>query len=726
MDRFFPSDVGNQPSTDWRKKTIQQRSNRNNVKTYSPEIETKMTYQYPKTRSFPFPQSIDHEKQTHKVTRELRQVPNQPIISEDSKEKRRQPFKVSEVPSPVRGYLKKKISEPIINKELLTERRRSLASDDHEIKKSRLVHDEYQGNDSKKEPDASISYEVDPIKEDNNISTAERDGLLKVRAKHKHEETQNLLKKSQEPYNVRMRPSDKKKLRDKKLWDEKQKQETVSFENEGNNKEVEASNESRIKSKPINREDNEHSLQVPLHLLDDPVDVLVGDLEAIEQQKVRLLQALEQFNVKAEIINVMQGPSVTRFEIRPEAGVKVSKVKNLSDDLKLSLAAEDIRIEAPIPGKHAIGIEIPNEVTSPVYLSAILSNKKYLDPTSPLTVGLGLDISGQAIITDIKKMPHGLIAGATGSGKSVCINTLLLSLLFKATPEEVRLLLIDPKMVELAPYNDLPHLVCPVINDVKAATQALKWAVDEMEDRYQQFVQLGARDIERFNEKAKKENLTTLPYIVIVIDELADLMMAAPQDVEDAICRIAQKARAAGIHLLLATQRPSVDVITGLIKSNIPTRIAFSVASQVDSRTMIDTGGAERLLGKGDMLLVESGARHPVRVQGAFVSDDEIDRVTRYIKAQRGPSYIFEEEQLMRVLEKEEELDDIYEEAIDFIVENDAISTSLLQRRFKIGYNRAARLIDTLEYQGIISAANGSKPRTLLLTKEEIEQLLKQ
>jgi len=316
-----------------------------------------------------------------------------------------------------------------------------------------------------------------------------------------------------------------------------------------------------------------------------------------------------------------------------------------------------------------------------------------------------------------------LIAGATGSGKSVCINTILLSLLYKSSPEDVRLMLIDPKMVELAAYNDLPHLVSPVITDVKAATQALKWAVEEMETRYQKFVKTGSRDITRYNAKKQENNEEKMPYLVIVIDELADLMMAAPQDVEDSICRIAQKARACGIHLLLATQRPSVDVITGLIKSNIPTRIAFSVASQVDSRTMIDTNGAERLLGKGDMLFVENGARHPVRIQGAFVSDEEIERVTHYIKQQHPPNYLFEQEQLLDTMQHAEDTDALFDDALNFIAENESASTSLLQRRFKIGYNRAARLIDAFEDKGIISGQNGTKPRSILVSKEDIASI---
>ncbi len=582
---------------------------------------------------------------------------------------------------------------------------------------------------SKEEKSPSVT-ELASIDQEES-KTNEQETLLK--RSPLHEPAKREIRKNQTPFNVRMRPSDKKRYYDRLKEREQTKVETLSKDQERAKVAHHQQSETRQPrstapmitpvNDPVPSREQPATQALPLHLLNDPVVSANEDDTFIREQSTRLIDALSQFNVKAEVVNVMQGPSVTRFEIKPETGVKVSKVKNLSDDLKLSLAAKDIRIEAPIPGKHAIGIEVPNDATRPVMLSEILASATFQDASSPLTVGLGLDISGEAIVTDLQKMPHGLIAGATGSGKSVCINTVLLSLLYKASPEEVRLLLIDPKMVELQPYNALPHLVSPVITDVKAATQALKWAVEEMERRYQQFVENGARDLSRYNEKMRQSGKETLPMIVIVIDELADLMMAAPQDVEDAICRIAQKARAAGIHLLLATQRPSVDVVTGLIKSNIPSRIAFSVASQVDSRTMIDTAGAERLLGKGDMLFVENGARHPVRIQGAFVSDDEIERVTRYLKQQTGPNYLFEQEELLQSLEQEEMTDELYDEALDFVSENETISTSLLQRRFKIGYNRAARIIDSLEHQGIVSGQNGSKPRTILVSKEELDHL---
>jgi S-DNA-T family DNA segregation ATPase FtsK/SpoIIIE len=402
----------------------------------------------------------------------------------------------------------------------------------------------------------------------------------------------------------------------------------------------------------------------------------------------------------------------------------VSKITNLIDDIKLSLSAKDIRIEAPIPGKNTIGIEVPNRKSKTVFLREILRSKAFQANRSPLTVALGLSISGEPIVTDLKKMPHGLIAGATGSGKSVCINTILVSLLYKATPNDVKMLLIDPKMVELAPYNRIPHLVSPVITDVKAATAALKWAVDEMERRYELFAHVGVRDIEKFNERVgDKEKEKRLPYIVIVIDELADLMMVSPNDVEEAICRIAQKARACGIHLLIATQRPSVDVITGLIKANIPTRIAFSVSSQIDSRTILDTSGAERLLGRGDMLFLENGSAKPVRVQGTFVSDDEIDRVVHHVKNQMAPNYLFKQEELLAKTNFQAEEDDLFYEACEFVVEQGHASASSLQRRFRIGYNRAARLIDLMEEQGIISPPKGSKPRDVLVSEEQLKTI---
>ncbi|MGD7044270.1 DNA translocase FtsK [Jeotgalibacillus proteolyticus] len=461
-----------------------------------------------------------------------------------------------------------------------------------------------------------------------------------------------------------------------------------------------------------------------MDLLMPPIHAEV-DQDWLDEQTAVLDDTLFSFNVNAKVKHVTQGPSVTRFEIFPEKGVKVSKITGLTDDIKLSLAARDIRMEAPIPGKMAVGIEIPNPSSRPVALKEILDHPAFKESSAALPIALGLDIEGQPVVTDIGKMPHGLIAGATGSGKSVCINSILISLLYHSSPDDLKLLLIDPKMVELAPYNHIPHLVSPVITDVKAATAALKWAVEEMERRYQLFAHAGVRDISKYNQKAKEARQFNqkLPYLVIVIDELADLMMMSPADVEEAICRIAQKARACGIHLLIATQRPSVDVITGLIKANVPTRVAFSVSSQVDSRTIIDTSGADRLLGRGDMLFLGNGASKPVRLQGTFVSDDEIDAVVSHVRKEREVNYLFHQEELLAKVEIQEEEDELLIDACELVVSHGGASTSLLQRQFRIGYNRAARLIDMMEKQGWISEAKGSKPRDVLMTNEDLESL---
>lgn len=448
------------------------------------------------------------------------------------------------------------------------------------------------------------------------------------------------------------------------------------------------------------------------------------DEEWMEEQGKRLIEALSHFQIKADILGTVQGPAVTRFELRVAQGIKVSKIRNLADDLKLALAARDIRIQAPIPGKSSIGIEIPNRQGRAVRISEVIGSPAFLSSISPLEAALGLDLAGNPVTLDLRKMPHGLIAGATGSGKSVCINSLLVSLLYKSSPRDLKMLLIDPKMVELAPYNHIPHLVSPVITDVKAATASLKWAVEEMERRYQLFAHSGVRDLDRYNKMVndKGQPAQHLPYILIVIDELADLMMMSPSDVEDAICRIAQKARACGIHLVIATQRPSVDVITGLIKSNIPTRIAFSVSSQVDSRTILDTQGAERLLGRGDMLYLGNGMSAPNRLQGTFVTDDEIEKVIAHARTQGEPDYFFKEEELIKRSHSPAEQDDLFEEACRFIMSQGSASTSLLQRKFHIGYNRAARLMDLIEEYGFISEQNGSKARAVLITEEEIEE----
>ncbi|MDQ0156569.1 DNA translocase FtsK [Robertmurraya andreesenii] len=533
-------------------------------------------------------------------------------------------------------------------------------------------------------------------------------------------------RRSHIPFNVIMLKEDKRKL-----YEKIQAEQKLTNPNLEKAQAIEELKSPILEVSPAVEEINEEIVEEDpyyifpsLDLLKPPVHQTV-DTEWLQLQEEQLNDTLFNFNVRASVVNVTQGPSVTRFEVRPEPGVKVNKITNLADDIKLSLAAKDIRMEAPIPGTHMIGIEVPNETSRPVFISEILTSEEFSTSTSPLTAVLGLDISGKPIVTDLRKMPHGLIAGATGSGKSVCINSILISLLYKANPNEVKLLLIDPKMVELAPYNQIPHLVSPVITDVKAATAALKWAVEEMERRYELFAHAGVRDIKRFNEIADQEGnySVKLPYIVIVIDELADLMMMSPADVEEAICRIAQKARACGIHLIIATQRPSVDVITGLIKANVPTRIAFSVSSQIDSRTIIDISGAERLLGRGDMLFLENGSSKPVRLQGTFVSDEEIESIVHHVRREQSPQYLFEQEELLKRTTVTEEEDELFYEACEFVIEQGGASTSSLQRKFKIGYNRAARLIDMMEEQGFISEAKGSKPRDVLITESELEAM---
>ena len=443
-------------------------------------------------------------------------------------------------------------------------------------------------------------------------------------------------------------------------------------------------------------------------------------LISINAQKLE--KTFDSFGVKARVRKVHLGPAVTKYEVHPDVGVKVSKIVSLSDDLALALAAKDIRIEAPIPGKSAIGIEVPNQEVAMVSLREVIESKNN-NPNAKLMVGLGRDISGEAILAELNKMPHLLVAGATGSGKSVCINGIIISILMRAKPHEVKLMMIDPKMVELNMYNGIPHLLTPVVTDPKKASQALKKVVSEMERRYELFSHTGTRNIEGYNEHVRIHNQETgekqpeLPFIVVIVDELADLMMVASSDVEDAITRLAQMARAAGIHLIIATQRPSVDVITGVIKANIPSRIAFSVSSSVDSRTILDMGGAEKLLGRGDMLFLPSGASKPVRVQGAFVSDSEVEEVVDYVISQQKAQY---HEEMMPSEENEvtvEVDDDLFDDAVELIIDMQTASVSMLQRRFRIGYTRAARLIDAMEAKGIVGPYEGSKPRAVLVAK---------
>ncbi|EGQ3441274.1 DNA translocase FtsK [Staphylococcus pseudintermedius] len=551
------------------------------------------------------------------------------------------------------------------------------------------------------------------------------------------------IRKGSKPFNVVMTPSDKKKLMSRQQQAKKEEA-TVQPTPRATEQPVrpvqpvEQQSSSQLTTQHVHNETQTGDSQQPqsqqevktirrgpnlklpsLDLLEAPEEQ-EQDENWIAEKKEELNNAFYYFNVPAEVVNVVEGPSVTRFELSVERGVKVSRITALQDDIKMALAAKDIRIEAPIPGTSLVGIEVPNPHTTKVNISSILSHPAFKNAESKLTVAMGNRINNEPLLMDIAKTPHALIAGATGSGKSVSINSILISLLYRNHPEELRLLLIDPKMVELAPYNGLPHLVAPVITDVKAATQSLKWAVDEMERRFKLFAHHHVRNISAFNNKVNYDQ--RIPKIVIVIDELADLMMMAPQDVEQSIARLAQKARACGIHMLVATQRPSVNVITGLIKANIPTRIAFMVSSSVDSRTILDSGGAERLLGYGDMLYLGSGMNKPIRVQGTFVSDEEIDQVVEFIRAQREPEYLFQEKEL---LEKNDapSRDELFDEVCQFMVREQHISTSLIQRHFQIGYNRAARIIDQLEQLGYISGANGSKPRDVYLTESELSEL---
>ena len=439
----------------------------------------------------------------------------------------------------------------------------------------------------------------------------------------------------------------------------------------------------------------------------------------------KIIEILKQFNIPAELVNISIGPSVTKFEIKPELGIRVSKIASLQDDIKMALAAKDIRIEAPIPGKSAVGIEIPNAESMVVKMHDMLLNIPTKLANKKLLVALGKDISGQPVYGELDKMPHLLVAGATGSGKSVCMNAMITSILMRATPEEVKLVLVDPKRVEFTAYHGLPHLIAPVINDAKEASKALKVVVDMMDGRYELFSEVGVRNIATYNQKVMNNEFNDsrkpLPYVVVIIDELADLMMVAAKDVESSIQRITQLARAAGIHLIVATQRPSVDVITGIIKANIPSRIAFAVSSAVDSRTILDQTGAEKLLGYGDMLYIPMGEPNPMRVQGAYVSDDEVLRITEFVKKQGKPHYdeAFTGPRLQSVNEEDGKngADPMYEECKAFVIETQKASTSLLQRRFGLGYNRAARMIDQLEENGIIGPNNGSKPREVYVKK---------
>ena len=551
----------------------------------------------------------------------------------------------------------------------------------------------------------------------------------------------------QEPKISGLKERVKERQLTKKELKELERQEAEKLDNEINIKMPEEDGE-LFKKAEEEKEDKtkqvltlEHTLTVedqnyefpPISFLNEGQVTAKNSKKAIADTASKLQRTLHSFGVAAKVENVSVGPTITRYELKPAEGVRVSKIANLSDDIALNLAAETIRIEAPIPGKQAVGIEIPNKEKNMVSLREIIEDEKFQSAKSKLAFAVGKDAAGETIVTDIAKMPHVLIAGSTGSGKSVCINTLITSIIYKAKPSEVKLVMVDPKVVELSVYNGIPHLLIPVVTDPRKAAGALAWAVQEMVNRYHLFAEKNVRDISGYNDALEKEGVEEkLPQIVIIIDELADLMMVAAKDVEDAICRLAQMARAAGMHLVIATQRPSVDVITGVIKANIASRIAFAVTSGVDSRIILDSIGAEKLLGKGDMLFYPSGAMKPQRVQGAFISDSEVEKIVTFLKDNGGPTY---SEDVLEKIEKanssdmemdkdnDDDTDELLMEAIQMCVDMGQASASALQRRFKIGYTRAGRIIDQMEERGIISGYEGSKPRKVLVTKERWEEL---
>ena len=509
---------------------------------------------------------------------------------------------------------------------------------------------------------------------------------------------------------------------------------------------VEIAKEEEKIAQQIQNSENQEQKYVfpPLSLLKKGEGTKGDSVMQLKETAFRLQQTLQNFGVKVTITDISQGPSVTRYELQPEQGVKVSKIVGLADDIKLNLAATDIRIEAPIPGKAAVGIEVPNKENSAVALRDLLESEEFKKFPSNICFAVGKDIGGQVVVADIAKMPHLLIAGATGSGKSVCINTIIMSILYKADPADVKMIMIDPKVVELSVYNGIPHLMIPVVTDPKKASAALHWGVAEMTNRYKKFADMNVRDLKGYNKAVENgklspdgEPLQKMPQLVIIVDELADLMMVASNEVEESICRLAQLARAAGIHLIIATQRPSVDVITGLIKANMPSRVAFSVSSGVDSRTILDMNGAEKLLGKGDMLFYPQGYSKPARIQGAFVSDSEVSDVVDFIKNQMlGNNYSSAVEEQIKTMQGSgssggaggasggHDVDVYFADAGRFVIEKDKASIGMLQRLFKIGFNRAARIVDQLEEAGVVSAEEGTKPRKILMSMEQFENYL--
>ena len=603
-----------------------------------------------------------------------------------------------------------------------------------------------------------LIFNINPI-EEIRVRLAEREGRKLA------EEKERIKEERKKPSVMKVEENeDKKETRREKRLREKEEQRraalelddqiTINLNDDGKSSKKKASEgyieENLFKKEQEQKQEKvkevlqlEHALTVedehyefpPVQLLSEGEKKSVkGGKKAVTDTAAKLQKTLYSFGVSAKVENVSVGPAITRYELKPAEGVRVSKIANLADDIALNLAAETIRIEAPIPGKQAVGIEIPNKENEIVHLRDIIDCSKFIEHKSKLAFALGKDVAGEEVVTDIAKMPHVLIAGATGSGKSVCINTLIASIIYKAKPSEVKLVMVDPKVVELSVYNGIPHLLIPVVTDPKKAAGALAWAVQEMENRYSLFASKNVRDIKGYNEELDKEGSTEkLPQIVIIIDELADLMMVSSKEVEDSICRLAQKARAAGMHLVIATQRPSVDVITGIIKANIPSRISFAVSSQVDSRTILDMAGAEKLLGKGDMLFYPAGAAKPTRVQGAFISDKEVEKVVDFVKANGEATYnddILEQIEKANSTDKEieeqendDDTDPLLMEAIEDVVETGQASTSFIQRRFKVGYARAGRIIDQMEERGIISGFQGSKPREVLMSKERWKEL---
>lgn len=582
------------------------------------------------------------------------------------------------------------------------------SKDNKEINKKNLEDDKSEGNNKIKILDFMKNSSLNDIKDEENESNAKAKDDIKIN---------QFKQESKMPRDLSL---------DNTIIEQRR------FNSDNNNEEAigeEISNNISSKNPPVGA--SYVAPNADLLNFNDNNELDKDDKKALLANAAKLEETLMSFGVEAKILQVTKGPSVTRFELQPKAGIKVSKIVNLADDIALGLAAKGVRIEAPIPGKAAIGIEVPNKEQTPVFFREIVESKEFIDNKFKVACALGKDITGKAVVTDLSKMPHVLIAGATGSGKSVCINTLIVSILYKYSPDEVKLLMVDPKVVELNVYNGIPHLLIPVVTDPKKAAAALNWAVNEMTRRYKLFADNGVRNIESYNALfTRGEVPEKLPYIVIIVDELADLMMACPHDVEDYICRLAQMARAAGMHLVIATQRPSVDVITGVIKANIPSRISFAVSSQIDSRTILDSAGAEKLLGRGDMLFYPVGESKPQRVQGAFISEEEVEHVVSFIKeSQKDTQY---EEDILEHINSasvgsegnsDGDRDELLDEAIGIVVESGQASASYLQRRLRIGFNRAARIIEELEECGVISRRDGSKPRQILISKDELENM---